>query len=96
MAPQVGRIEFSAGCSKYLVEKGKETSVTLNFCRTRLIFWLKESLWHRAMNTSKVDFYPWVLRIAYVFLYRGSIPPSDSLNLNLELNVFNRSKAECW
>ncbi|KAJ5195739.1 hypothetical protein N7449_006218 [Penicillium cf. viridicatum] len=24
LAPQVGRIEFSAGCSKYLLEKGKE------------------------------------------------------------------------
>ncbi|KAJ6081187.1 hypothetical protein N7499_006061 [Penicillium canescens] len=28
MAPEVGRIEFSAGCSKYFLEKGKETSVT--------------------------------------------------------------------
>ncbi|KAJ6078909.1 hypothetical protein N7467_008662 [Penicillium canescens] len=29
MAPDVGRIEFSTGCSKYFLEKGKETSVTL-------------------------------------------------------------------
>ncbi|KAJ6043638.1 uncharacterized protein N7446_001835 [Penicillium canescens] len=28
MASEVGRIEFSAGCSKYFLEKGKETSVT--------------------------------------------------------------------
>jgi hypothetical protein len=36
MAPQVGRIEFSAGCSKYLLEKGKETSVTLTFLQDQL------------------------------------------------------------
>ncbi|RAL14385.1 uncharacterized protein BO97DRAFT_386962 [Aspergillus homomorphus CBS 101889] len=33
MAPQVGRIELSVGDSKYLIEKGKETSVTLEFLR---------------------------------------------------------------
>ncbi|OQD81430.1 hypothetical protein PENANT_c027G04838 [Penicillium antarcticum] len=31
MAPQVGRIEFSTGDSKYFTEKGKETSVTSVF-----------------------------------------------------------------
>jgi hypothetical protein len=36
MAPQVGRIEFSAGCSKYFLEKGKETSVTLTFLQDQL------------------------------------------------------------
>jgi hypothetical protein len=35
-APQVGRIEFSAGCSKYLLEKGKETSVTLQFLQDQV------------------------------------------------------------
>ena len=36
MAPQVGRIEFSAGCSKYDLEKGKETDVTLAFLRDQV------------------------------------------------------------
>jgi hypothetical protein len=36
LAPQVGRIEFSAGCSKYLLEKGKETSVTLQFLQDQV------------------------------------------------------------
>lgn len=36
LAPQVGRIEFSAGCSKYLIEKGKETSATLQFLQNQV------------------------------------------------------------
>jgi hypothetical protein len=36
MAPQVGRIEFSASCSKYFLEKGKETSVTLTFLQDQV------------------------------------------------------------
>ncbi|KAJ6148650.1 hypothetical protein N7497_010632 [Penicillium chrysogenum] len=36
LAPQVGRIEFSAGCSKYLLEKGKETSATLQFLQDQM------------------------------------------------------------
>ncbi|KAJ5785402.1 uncharacterized protein N7503_010614 [Penicillium pulvis] len=31
MVPEVGRLEFTAGSSKYLLEKGKETSTTLQF-----------------------------------------------------------------
>ncbi|KAI9934022.1 hypothetical protein ASPWEDRAFT_36001 [Aspergillus wentii DTO 134E9] len=36
MAPQVGRIEYTAGCSQYFLEKGKETSVTLAFLQDRV------------------------------------------------------------
>lgn len=36
LAPQVGRIEFSAGGSKYLIEKGKETTVTLKFLQDQV------------------------------------------------------------
>lgn len=36
LAGQVGRIEFSAGCSKYLLEKGKETSVTFQFLQDQV------------------------------------------------------------
>jgi hypothetical protein len=36
LAPQVGRIEFSAGGSKYILEKGKETSVTLQFLQDQV------------------------------------------------------------
>ncbi|OJJ96885.1 hypothetical protein ASPACDRAFT_63205 [Aspergillus aculeatus ATCC 16872] len=35
MAPDVGRIELSAGVSKYMLEKGNETSVTLSFLRVQ-------------------------------------------------------------
>lgn len=31
LAPQVGSIEYSVGCEKYLLEKGMESSVTLQF-----------------------------------------------------------------
>lgn len=36
LAPQVGRIEFSASGSKYLLEKGKETGVTLKFLQDQV------------------------------------------------------------
>jgi hypothetical protein len=36
MAPEVGRIEFSAGYSKYFLERGKETSVTLKFLQDQV------------------------------------------------------------
>ncbi|CAG8908080.1 unnamed protein product [Penicillium egyptiacum] len=36
MAPKVGRIEYTAGCSHYLLEKGKETSVTLAFLQDQV------------------------------------------------------------
>ncbi|KAJ5913814.1 hypothetical protein N7504_002697 [Penicillium tannophilum] len=36
MAPEVGRLEFTAGSSKYLLEKGKETSTTLEFLQDQL------------------------------------------------------------
>lgn len=36
MAPQVERIEFSAGGSKHFLEKGKETSVTLTFLQDQV------------------------------------------------------------
>jgi hypothetical protein len=36
LAAQVGRIEFGAGYSKYLLEKGKETSVPLQFLQDQV------------------------------------------------------------
>lgn len=36
MAPQVGRIEYSAGFSKYILEQGKESSVTLTFLQDQV------------------------------------------------------------
>lgn len=36
MAPQVGRIEFSASRVNYVLEKGKETDVTLTFLRDQV------------------------------------------------------------
>lgn len=36
LAPQVGRIEFSAGCSQYFLEKGQETDVTLKFLQDQV------------------------------------------------------------
>ncbi|CAG7950057.1 unnamed protein product [Penicillium nalgiovense] len=36
LAPQIGRVEFSAGCSKYVLEKGKETSLTLQFLQDQV------------------------------------------------------------
>lgn len=36
MVPEVGRLEFTAGSSKYLLEKGKETSVTLAFLQEQV------------------------------------------------------------
>ncbi|KAJ6190956.1 hypothetical protein N7519_000977 [Penicillium mononematosum] len=36
LAPQVGRIEFSAGCSKYILEKGMETRATLQFLQDQV------------------------------------------------------------
>ncbi|PLB48907.1 hypothetical protein P170DRAFT_436583 [Aspergillus steynii IBT 23096] len=36
LAPEVGRIEFSAGGSKYLLEKGEETSAALRFLQDQV------------------------------------------------------------
>ncbi|CAI7571168.1 unnamed protein product [Penicillium viridicatum] len=44
LAPQVGSIEYSIGCEKYLLEKGKESSVTLQFLQDQVDILAKESL----------------------------------------------------
>ncbi|KAJ9241651.1 hypothetical protein DTO169E5_3395 [Paecilomyces variotii] len=36
IAPQIGSVEFSAGHSKYLLERGKETSVTIEFLKDQV------------------------------------------------------------
>ncbi|KAJ5525239.1 hypothetical protein N7494_011889 [Penicillium frequentans] len=36
MVPEVGRLEFTAGSSKYLLEKGKETNTTLAFLQDQV------------------------------------------------------------
>lgn len=36
VAPQVGSVEYSAGSSKYLLEGGKETSVTMDFLENQV------------------------------------------------------------
>ena len=36
MAPQIGSIRYSAGNSKYLLEKGNETSVTRTFLKDQM------------------------------------------------------------
>lgn len=40
MAPEVGSIRYSAGNSKYVLEKGNETSVTQAFLRDQRRSWL--------------------------------------------------------
>ena len=36
IAPQVGSVEYSAGSSKYLLESGKEASVTVEFLKDQI------------------------------------------------------------
>ena len=44
LAPQVGSIEYSVGCEKYLLEKGMESSVTLQFLQDQVDILAKEGL----------------------------------------------------
>ena len=41
IAPQVGSVEYSAGSLKYLLESGKETSVTVEFLKDQIAFLAK-------------------------------------------------------
>lgn len=44
LAPQVGSIEYSVGCEKYLLEKGMVSSVTLQFLQDQVDILAKEGL----------------------------------------------------